>query len=167
MRYWKAHIKKTWDDSFKNLEYHYQGHADQNMVQRWLDQGYSNTLMLYGAVHRFGDSVPNYIAELCHQLAWNDTACQLLRMDTGSILPVHHDHYLTYSKALHIDDIDRIWRAVVFMEEWKSGHYFEINGEAWVGWRAGDYVVWNNDVPHMAANIGVETRYTLQLTGWI
>jgi hypothetical protein len=55
----------------------------------------------------------------------------------------------------------------VFLEDWKSGHYFEGNDVAKVNWRAGDVVEWQYDASHMAANLGLEPRYTLQITGWI
>jgi hypothetical protein len=53
------------------------------------------------------------------------------------------------------------------LEDWKSGHYLEANGEPVVNWSAGQVVEWVNDTPHMAANIGLEDRYTLQITGWV
>ena len=51
------------------------------------------------------------------------------------------------------------------MEDWKPGHYLEFNGEGWTNWSAGDYAIWSADVPHAASNIGVDPRYTLQITG--
>lgn len=166
-KYWTAHIDPIWDHSFKSLVYEYLPHKDQTMVQQWLDQGYNQTQTLNGAVHTFRDNIPDYARPLCNRLAWNDMGCQLFRMNTGDIIPMHQDHYLGYSRAMNITDLNRIWRAVVFLEDWKSGHYLEINSEAFTGWAAGDYVVWNNDVPHMAANIGIDPRYTLQITGWV
>ena len=47
----------------------------------------------------------------------------------------------------------------------EPGHYFEFDGEAVANWKAGDYVMWQADVPHAASNIGTEDRYTLQITG--
>jgi hypothetical protein len=88
-------------------------------------------------------------------------------MNQCDIIPVHQDHYTVYKKILGTDQTDRVWRAVVFMEDWKSGHYFEIDSHPWIEWHAGDYIVWKNDVPHMAANIGRTDRYTLQITGVI
>ena len=58
-----------------------------------------------------------------------------------------------------------IWRCIVFLEDWKSGHYLEVADKPLLGWRRGDYVAWNYDVPHFAANIGLEPRYTAQITG--
>ena len=53
------------------------------------------------------------------------------------------------------------------MEDWQSGHVFEIEKQPIVEWRAGDYVVWKNDTLHLAANVGKTSRYTLQITGVI
>jgi hypothetical protein len=55
----------------------------------------------------------------------------------------------------------------VFLEDWKPGHYFEGNDIAKVNWKAGDVVEWQYDAPHLAANLGLEPRYTLQITGWV
>jgi nitrite reductase/ring-hydroxylating ferredoxin subunit len=51
------------------------------------------------------------------------------------------------------------------MEDWKPGHYLEVSGKGFVNWGAGDYFMWKNFCPHAAANIGIEDRYTLQITG--
>jgi hypothetical protein len=53
----------------------------------------------------------------------------------------------------------------VFLEDWKPGHYAEYNSTAKIDWQAGDVVEWCYDAPHMAANMGLEPRYTLQITG--
>jgi hypothetical protein len=53
----------------------------------------------------------------------------------------------------------------VFLEDWKSGHYFEAMDYAYVDWIAGTVIEWTYDTPHMAANMGLEPRYTLQITG--
>jgi ectoine hydroxylase-related dioxygenase (phytanoyl-CoA dioxygenase family) len=60
---------------------------------------------------------------------------------------------------------DDVGRAVIFLEDWKSGHYFEIDEVPIVNWKKGDYILWKNDTSHMAANLGKENRYTMQVTG--
>ena len=81
------------------------------------------------------------------------------------MFPIHQDHFISYKKLFNITDTSKIWRCIVFMEDWKSGHYFEIDGQPVVNWKKGDYVMWNNDVPHYAGNFGLEPRYTMQITG--
>ena len=51
------------------------------------------------------------------------------------------------------------------MEDWKSGHYFEVEGNPFIEWKSGDYISWVGNTEHFAANIGIEYRYTLQITG--
>jgi hypothetical protein len=89
-------------------------------------------------------------------------------MGTGTILPTHGDLYLRYVELFNLKGQEqRIRRAIVFLEDWKPGHYFEGNNIAKVNWRAGDVVEWQYDASHLAANLGLEPRYTLQITGWI
>ncbi len=54
---------------------------------------------------------------------------------------------------------------MLLLEDWKPGHYLEVEGKPYVNWRAGDTVEWVYNTPHMAANVGLEDRYTLQITG--
>jgi len=83
-------------------------------------------------------------------------------------LPEHVD---TYERYIELFDLkgkeDTIRRAVLFLEDWQSGHYLEIEGQAIPHWSKGDYVAWTTNTPHMAANIGITPRYTLQITGHI
>ena len=93
-----------------------------------------------------------------------DVCSNYYRMGTGVILPPHKDTYILYKKLFNcsLDDIERV---IIFLEDWQSGHYFEIEKTLIVEWIKGDYVWWKSDTKHMAANIGVTKRYTLQLTG--
>jgi len=85
-------------------------------------------------------------------------------MVTNEILPVHGDDYKLYREKFKVELVD-CYRILVFLEDWKSGHYFEFNNRPVVDWKSGDYFIWNDKVPHMAANIGIDDRYTLQITG--
>jgi hypothetical protein len=81
-------------------------------------------------------------------------------------MPEHQDLYKRYIEVFNLQGHEQtIRRAIVFLENWKSGHYLEIDGRPVVQWSAGDVVEWQYDTLHMAANIGLEPRYTLQITG--
>ena len=102
------------------------------------------------------------------ELGWKDIGTSYYRMGTGTILPTHSDLYLRYIELFKLQGQQyRIRRAIVFLEDWKSGHYAEYNNIAKINWQAGDVVEWAYDVPHMAANMGLDPRYTLQITGWL
>ena len=84
------------------------------------------------------------------------------------MLPDHRDLYTRYVELFNLTGLEHtIRRAIVFLEDWQSGHYAEYDHEPFVGWRAGDCMTWFNDTPHMAANLGLLPRYTLQITGHI
>ena len=54
---------------------------------------------------------------------------------------------------------------LVFLEDWKPGHYFEADGQSFTQWKSMDYVMWSHDTPHLGGNMGNQTRYTVQITG--
>ena len=54
---------------------------------------------------------------------------------------------------------------MVFLENWKTGHYFQLENDVYTYWRQGEYVEWSSEQAHMGANVGPEPRYTLQITG--
>ena len=83
-------------------------------------------------------------------------------------MPVHSDRYVKYIDLFNLQGQEyRIRRALVLLENWKPGHYLEAMGKPYVEWEAGQVVEWTYDTPHMAANLGLEDRYTLQITGWV
>jgi hypothetical protein len=102
------------------------------------------------------------------EMGWKNIGTSYYRMNTGTVLPTHQDLYLRYIQIFRLQGQEhRIRRAVIFLENWKPGHYAEYNNLPKVNWQAGDVVEWQYDMPHMAANLGVEPRYTLQITGWV
>jgi hypothetical protein len=89
-------------------------------------------------------------------------------MNSGTILPTHQDLYVKYIELFKLQGQEQnIRRAVIFLEDWKPGHYGEYADQPMVNWRAGDTVEWQYDTPHMAANCGSQPRYTLQITGHV
>ena len=63
-----------------------------------------------------------------------------------------------------IDEQKEIIRIIVFLHEQKAGHQLWIEDKVCVG-TAGSYFGWTKGVEHMAANLGSEDRYILQVTG--
>ena len=109
----------------------------------------------------------NYqFVKIFQEMGWKDIGTSYYRMGTGTILPTHSDLYLRYIDVFKLQGQEqKIRRAIVFLEDWKPGHYFEGNGRPTVNWHAGDVIEWIYDASHMAANLGLDPRYTLQITG--
>lgn len=161
-----GHINPIWDEDFKNFPYtKKQGFSDQE-IEAWEAQGYheSNLKSFTGWLYDNSNPMPDWISSLEDLFALYRQTYTFYRMDTLEIMPVHIDHFRTYSR-LNNTTPDKIYRVLVMLEDWKPGHYLEIDGVAYVNWKAGDWFKWSGDTPHAAANIGIEPRYTLQITG--
>jgi hypothetical protein len=91
----------------------------------------------------------------------------LSKMFPGNILPYHIDRYSYFKSSNNLNSSESIIRAIVFLEDQKPGHILEIEGNRINDWKAGDWVSWVNNTSHLAANLGHENRYTLQITGII
>ena len=99
---------------------------------------------------------------------WKDVGTSYYRMNTGTVLPTHGDLYKRYVEIFDLQGQEtRIHRAIVFLRDWQPGHYAEYEGNPFVNWSAGDVVEWQYNTEHMAANLGLDPRYTLQITGWV
>ena len=99
-------------------------------------------------------------------LGWKNIGVAYYRMKTGTVMPVHSDLYKRYIQIFDLQGQEHtIQRALVLLEDWRPGHYLEVQGQPIVNWSAGHVAQWTYDAPHMAANIGLEDRYTLQITG--
>jgi hypothetical protein len=164
-KYILGKVEPWWDDSFKTLNYLYPSIKKNTPdEERWIREGYVN-ITLNGAVYNMTQPMPEYANGFYNIFPWDSMGLSFFRMNTLEMLPLHKDHYTSYKEKFDIKDPSGIWRAVVFLEDWKSGHYFEVDGKPIVDWCYGDYVAWNNDVPHFAGNFGLEPRYTMQITG--
>ena len=165
----KYNIPVFWDNEFKRLEYIKEPFNDPVSVNTWISQGYQSKITgdLCDMRHRLPDWAGRFI-EYYEDLGWQDIGLAFYRMHTGTVMPNHSDLYRRYIELFNLAGRETtIRRALVLLEDWKSGHYLEVMGSPVVEWSAGTVLEWTYDTPHMAANIGLEDRYTLQVTGHV
>jgi hypothetical protein len=163
----KYQLEVFWDDEFKDLDYISEPFNDSDSVNRWISQGYQSKICGVMADMRHRLPSWNYkFIDLYNNQGWKNVGVSYYRMDTGTVIPVHSDLYKRYVELFDLQQKTHlIRRALVLLEDWKSGHYLEVMDQPVVNWPAGQVVEWSYDTPHMAANIGLEPRYTLQITG--
>ena len=165
----KYHIPQFWDDEFKTLLYVNEEFNDPANLQSWLALGYPNRFT--GDMCDMRSVQPRWnqkFIELFQEMGWRDVGTSYYRMMPGTILPTHSDLYVKYVQLFDLQGQEHnIRRAIVFLEDWRPGHYAEYVDQPYTKWQAGDTVEWNYDTPHMAANVGFEPRYTLQITGHV
>jgi hypothetical protein len=156
------HMFPVWHDAYEDLMYINEPFNDPMSLKEWRDLGYTQTKFT-GDMYDMRQEEPEWMHLVRNIFDWKYFSWSIYRMNPGCCLPEHGDTYARF-RDLHNHDGD-IHRAVVFMEDWQSGHVFEIEKQPIAEWRAGDYVVWKNDTLHLAANVGKTPRYTLQITG--
>jgi hypothetical protein len=164
-----ANIEPFWDNEYLHLDYEVETFNNPLDTKRWLEQGYRGNFT--GAMCDMRKTQPSWNDKFIRHfkaLGWRDIGTSYYRMDTGTILPVHQDTYKRYVELFKLEGQEqRIRRAIVFLEDWASGHYLELKGVPVTDWKRGFTVIWAYDAPHMAANIGLTPRYTLQITGHV
>jgi hypothetical protein len=158
-----GHIDPFWKDDFKYLDYVKQPITDEE-VFKWRSQGYDYVKSFTGSMYTNKNVLPSWTYRFKDIFKLKNQTYTFYKMSTLEIMPLHSDHYRTYISIFGAE-YDTVCRTVIMLENWKSGHYLEVNGRAYVNWEAGDYFSWTGDCPHAASNIGVEDRYTLQITG--
>lgn len=160
-------IEKFWDNEFKTLNYVQEPYNDPEDVALWLSQGYQSKIC--GELCDMRHQLPSWnqkFVNLFEQKGWKNIGTAYYRMTSGTVMPVHKDRYKRYIELFDLQGQEqKIQRALIMLENWSSGHYLEVLGQPIVKWQAGTVVQWIYDVPHMAANLGLEPRYTLQITG--
>jgi len=165
----KYQLYPFWDDSYKTLDYINESFNDIALSQQWQAQGYANQFTGDMCDMRSPQPVWNQrFLDIFIGQGWKDIGTSYYRMNTGTVLPTHGDLYLKYIDLFGLNNREHtIRRAIVFLEDWQPGHYAEYMDQAYVNWRAGSVIEWTYNTPHMAANLGLTPRYTLQITGHV
>lgn len=159
-------INPCWDGSFRDLPYHHEPFNNADDLAKWQKAGFTQNRFT-GDLYDMRDAEPGFIDIIRRRLPLKSFAWSLYRMGPGDVIPNHSDTYTAYRRLHDLGADAVIRRYVIFLEDWQSGHYFEIDGDPVVRWIAGAAIAWHGDTPHIAANMGTTPRYTLQITGVI
>lgn len=156
-------ITPFWEDYYKNLSYVRRPHNNPEQLTEWQQQGFTHQNFT-GKMYGMDNDMPAWTSNFLNMFQTECIGLTLYKMETGDIMPTHADTFAKFRSIHNIPDSKDIYRCIVFLEGWKNGHIFEIDRTQITSWQAGDYVLWKNSTPHMAANLGPEPRYTAQLT---
>ena len=160
----RFHVDPWWAYQHRELDYQHEEFNDPTMLDHWRKLGYTQQRFT-GDLYDMRQTEPGTIAAWRDRLPLQHFSWSFYRMRPGDVLPHHYDTYAAFRRVYGVRDGQSIRRYIVFLENWHPGHYFEIDGEAMIDWKAGDVVYWQDQTPHVAANIGQVPRYTLQITG--
>lgn len=150
---------------FKNYSYEYELFRNEDQLGKWISAGHNieNTKIGVKQISNTSsfDNIKNQFPHIK-----NIGICFHV-LQPGNYLPEHRDQYSFFAKLHKIECLNDIERSVVFLEDHKSGHFLTVGNKVYSKWKAGDYVSWKGTTPHSAINLGVDSRYTLQITGLV
>jgi hypothetical protein len=162
----KGHIGRFWSkEDYKNFEYVRQPLMDSE-IKEWESKGYDYVKSFSGCMYDSRNPMPDWVNRFDKIFDLNNMTYNFYKMSQLEIMPDHVDHFQTYMRLFNVE-YNSVRRILVMLDDWKPGHYLEVDGVGFTNWVAGDYFIWDSDVRHAAANIGTEDRYTLQITGTV
>jgi len=103
---------------------------------------------------------------ICEQLPLDCALATVTRQDAGQILPWHMDRYF-YLKNQFPKDTRPIWRFLLFLSNWEIGHMIQVKNTVYSNWQRGDVIVWQPNSYHLSANVGLTTKWTCNITGFL
>jgi len=111
----------------------------------------------------YDEDSPDWVHSLATQVPqdFTNSVVSVINIPPGQTIPYHCDkHYLLQKKYGQ----GETWRYLIMLEDWKKGHYFEIEDQPYVKWRAGDWVKIPQSAWHLAGNMGTDPFYSAQVT---
>lgn len=115
------------------------------------------------------ESQINY-KELGEKLGIEVVTVSSILQPPGCTVPLHRDTFYQISKR-HPERKDLKVRANIYLEDYKIGQfiqYQENNGYTTsTDWQVGDGFIWDSEVLHLSTNAGMESKYTLQVSGFL
>lgn len=157
-------IQNNWPEDF-NFQWVRQPLKDSE-IELWDSLGY-RVKNYSGMMYDNKNPMPEWVIDIGNNFPeLKNKTYTIYKMDTSEIMPTHVDHFETYCRIFNVDR-SSVKRVIVFLQDWRPGHYFEISSVGVVNWNKGYWVKWDCDEPHAASNIGIDPRYTLQITGHV
>jgi hypothetical protein len=159
-------IPVTWTkEQFQNLEFKSDIFKDPEQTAKWSAAGIDLTRLTID-LHQLDTPLEWMFPILAHFDFLSNIKCCVHRLLPGYYLPTHYDLYGFYRKQNDINNINQMYRYIVFLEDGNDGHYLQVKDKVYFNWHAGECVGWNGSTLHSALNFGTTNRYTLQLTGF-
>jgi hypothetical protein len=158
-----------WNDKHKDLEYTVDYFKDNSVLNLWESSGIKkDQTKIY--LHQMTKPyiwMNHVVTQINNRFNLSNCTYAFHKITPGNFLAMHSDYYAYFKKNNNIVDSDRIKRIIIFLEDGHPGHILIVNNVCYINWKKGAYASWVGSDPHLAANLGICDRYTLQITGVI
>ena len=104
--------------------------------------------------------------DLGDQVGVEAVSISMIKQPPGMVNPMHRDTFYQINKKFPNDTRTKV-RANIQLLDWKAGHFLQFNDTVVTHWKANTGYMWDCDVLHLAANAGLEDRYSLQISGFL
>ena len=154
------------------------GHIDIDIPQAQLDniryEDYFQCYTQYEKLERYYtehnssiwqmfEESPDWVHNLATKIPqdFDHHVVSTIKIEPGQTIPHHVDKHFKL-KQEHGDGLSH--RYLIFLQDWKRGHYYEIHDQPFTKWHKGDWVKFGSDDWHIAGNMGDEPFYSAQIT---
>ena len=109
------------------------------------------------------ETSPDWVHDLAKKIPqdFDHHVVSVINIEPGQTIPHHVDKHFKL-KQEHGEG--ESYRYLIFLEDWKRGHYYEVHDQPFTKWKAGDWVKFGSDDWHIAGNMGDEPFYSAQVT---
>lgn len=118
----------------------------------------------------FDNSQVNF-EELGSQLGIDVVTVSAILQPPGNIITLHRDTFFQINKKFPTDTRTKV-RANIYLKEWEVGHIIQYKdlSDEWqtsTHWHQGEGFLWDSNILHIGANIGLTDKFTLQISGFL
>jgi hypothetical protein len=166
---------------FLNADYNqHEGSCVKHQVYELTDihekfGGFPNTFCLENTkIHQLWWTADDIdFSRLGSQLGMEIITVSSILQPPGNVIPLHRDTFFQIKKRYPNDTRKKV-RANMYLEDWKVGHIIQYSKDSdsneWANhthWKAGQGLLWDESILHIGANIGLQNKYTLQISGFL
>ena len=116
--------------------------------------------------HKFFEREEIVFDDLGEHVGVEPVSVSMIKQPPGMTNPMHRDTFYQINKKFPDDERLKV-RANIQLLDWKAGHFLQFNDTVVTHWIANTGYMWDSTVLHLAANAGLEDRYSLQVSGFL
>jgi len=163
-KWYRGNITSWWGFQHRDLDYRNEPFNNPSDLARWQELGFTQTVFT-GDMYDMRNPEPEwYDGVEAYFKTWRNVSWSFYRMHPGTILPLHSDTYARYKQIYQLPDTSKIWRAVIFLEDWTFGHYVGFENINITHWKAGDVWKFTGHEWHYAVNASNVSFHTCQVS---
>lgn len=100
------------------------------------------------------------------QLGMEVISVSSIRQQPGCVIPWHRDTFYQIKSKFPNRSECKV-RANIYLEDWRMGHIIQFDDTVHTHWKQGEGWLWDDTILHLGANVGMQDKFTLQVSGFL